>query len=316
MYKLITVVGARPQFIKAAVVSREIAESYGRSWMLNEIIVHTGQHYDRNMSSDFFKELKIPEPAYNLGIKEYSQASQVGKMLVAIERVLIKEKPDLLIVYGDTNSTLAGALAAAKINIPIAHIEAGLRSYNRKMPEEINRVLTDRLSELLFCPTKNAVNNLKKEGIHRGVYNVGDVMYDSVLYYKNIINKYDPILSKLNLKKRGYYFSTIHRAENTDSAERLRSIFKALAQADLPVVLTLHPRTKKSLKNILNTGKLNIKNIKILPPVSYKKSILLQKYAKAVITDSGGVQKEAYFLRVPCITIREETEWVETLRSD
>lgn len=312
--KLATIVGTRPQFIKAAVISRAIAEFNKKSNLFNEFLIHTGQHYDENLSSCFFKELNIPEPDYNLGIEEYSHASQVGKMMIAIEQVLIKEKPDLVLVFGDTNSTLAGALAGAKLNIPIAHIEAGLRSYNRKMAEEINRILTDRISTLLFCPTKTAVNNLRKEGINQGVHNVGDVMYDSILYYMHFLDKNSDIISKLNLKPKSYYFSTIHRAENTDCLDKLKNIFQALSKADSPVVLALHPRTKNSLYKIFSKrNMLKKKNVKIIPPISYIESLALQKQAKAIITDSGGIQKEAHCLRVPCITIRDQTEWVETL---
>jgi len=289
--KIATVVGARPQFIKAAAVSRILRDFH------SEILIHSGQHYDQNMSDVFFNELSIPKPDYNLGVGSGSHARQTADMLVGIEDVLFKEKPDLLMVYGDTNSTLAAALAASKIHIPIAHVEAGLRSFNMKMPEEQNRILTDRISAFLFCPTDTAVLNLANEGIKDGVYNVGDVMCDAVVYYKNNLEKYSPeyFFSRLNglfkkvAKTDNWYMTTIHRVENT------------------PV----HPRTKPLIKSLYDE---NIyRNILFVEPVGYLDMLYFTKNAIKVITDSGGLQKEAYILNTPCITIRDQTEWVETL---
>jgi UDP-N-acetylglucosamine 2-epimerase len=277
------------------------------------------------MDRVFFEELRLPKPDYHLGAGSGSHAVQTGKMLVGIEGVLEKEKPQITIVYGDTNSTLAGALAAAKLNIPVGHVEAGLRSYRRSMPEETNRLLTDHLSTLLFCPTTQAVRNLSKEGIRNGdktvVENVGDVMYDSILYYSGIAEKKSKIIQKLGfltpnseLRTPNYYLVTLHRAENTDHPKRLKSIFRALAEIaeDCPVVLPLHPRTKK----MIETHRLvrETKGIQLIDPVSYLDMVKLEKHAKVILTDSGGVQKEAYWFRVPCITLRDETEWMETIR--
>ncbi len=316
--KLVTVVGARPQFIKAAAVSRAIAahnEKFPDS-ILEEKIVHTGQHYDENMSKVFFDELEIPHPDYNLGVGSGSHGEQTGKMLQKIEDVLVRETPDFTIVYGDTNSTLAGALAAAKLHIQIAHVEAGLRSFNRRMPEEINRVLADHVSDFLFCPTEAAVNNLSNEGISNGVYQVGDVMYDSILFYakkaKNIEQK---ILKQLGLDSKSYYLATVHRAENTDNIKRLRNIFEGfnnISASECPTLLPLHPRTKKKLSEL---GLVCPNYVRIIEPVSYLEMIALEQNARAILTDSGGIQKEAYWFKVPCITLREETEWVETVQS-
>ncbi len=332
--KIVTVVGARPQFIKAAAVSRAVqlfnkkhfASSRKR---IQEIWVHTGQHYDYLMDRIFFEELDIPKPDYHLGVGSGSHGRQTGMMLERIEGVLQKEKPGLVMVYGDTNSTLAGALAAAKLNIPIAHVEAGLRSFKRTMPEEINRLLTDHLSSFLFCPTQQAIRNLLKEGIgderEKVVKNVGDVMYDSILYYSKLAEKESKILKDLGLstpnsrKERfqnvPYYLATLHRGENTDNPERLKSILKALNEIgrDTPVILPLHPRTKKMMNvyHLLPKAKW----IKIIDPVSYLDMLTLEKNAKAILTDSGGVQKEAYWLNVPCFTLRDETEWMETIKS-
>ncbi len=330
--KIMTVVGARPQFIKAAAVSRAIqafnrsSVSLGSRKRIREILVHTGQHYDYLMDRVFFEELKLPRPDYHLGAGSGSHAVQTGKMLEGVEGVLEKEKPEITIVYGDTNSTLAGALAAAKLNIPVGHVEAGLRSYRRSMPEETNRLLTDHLSTLLFCPTAQAVRNLSKEGIRNAdktvVENVGDVMYDSILYYSELAETKSTILEDLNLvnlqsaiRNPQYYLATLHRAENTDHPKRLKSIFRALAEIvkDCPVVLPLHPRTKKMMgvQRLIKEAK----GIQLIDPVSYLDMLKLEKYARVILTDSGGVQKEAYWFRVPCITLREETEWVETIRS-
>jgi UDP-GlcNAc3NAcA epimerase len=330
--KIVTIVGARPQFIKAAAVSRAI-QAFNRSSVrlgskkrLREILVHTGQHYDYLMDRVFFEELRLPKPDYHLGAGSGSHAVQTGRMLEGVEKVLEKEKPEITIVYGDTNSTLAGALAAAKLNIPVGHVEAGLRSYRRSMPEETNRLLTDHLSTLLFCPTAQAVRNLSKEGIRNGdktvVKNVGDVMYDSILYYSQIAEKKSTILEDLDLlnpqsaiHNPQYYLVTLHRAENTDNPGRLKSILKALKEIsqEWPVVLPLHPRTKKMMRvqGLIKEAR----GIQLIDPVSYLDMLKLEKHARVILTDSGGVQKEAYWFRVPCITLREETEWLETIRS-
>ncbi len=326
--KILTVVGARPQFIKAATVTRAINALHKGKRRVCEILVHTGQHYDYLMDKVFFEELGLPKPDYHLGAGSGSHGRQTGMMLERIEAVLQREKPMVVMVYGDTNSTLAGALAAAKLNIPVAHVEAGLRSFNRTMPEEINRLLTDHLSAFLFCPTDQAVRNLLKEGIKDGrtriVRNVGDVMYDSILYYSKMAEKKSSIIKDLNLcfstsnselRTQNYYLATLHRAENTDDPKRLRSILKALDELgrNIPVILPLHPRTKKMMDAYYLSSK--FKNIKCIEPVSYLSMLKLEKNAKAILTDSGGVQKEAYWFRVPCLTLRDETEWVETIKS-
>jgi len=306
--KILTILGARPQFIKAATVSSAFLKQ-----SVNEVLLHTGQHYDRNMSAVFFQELGIPEPMYNLGINAANHGAMTGRMLEQIEIILSSEKPDCVLVYGDTNSTLAGALAASKLHIPVAHVEAGLRSFNRKMPEEINRVLTDHISALLFAPTLTGVKNLKAEGILNGVHHTGDVMYDAALLFGKISDKTSKILDKLQIEPGQYYLATVHRAENTDSPERLSSILDALLYLNKksPVVLPLHPRTLKILE------KLNLKNkagiLCLCPPLSYLDMVALEKNAKTIITDSGGVQKEAYYHGVPCVTLRDETEWTETV---
>jgi UDP-GlcNAc3NAcA epimerase len=323
--KIVTIVGARPQFIKAAAVSRVIREFNKKKDRIQEILVHTGQHYDYLMDKVFFEELELPRPDYHLGVGSGSHGRQTGIMLERIESVVQKEKPKVAMVYGDTNSTLAGALVAAKLRIPVAHVEAGLRSYNPNMPEEINRLLTDHLSTLLFCPTDQAVQNLSKEGIKDGgtrtVQNVGDVMYDSILYYSKIAEKRSTVLKNLGFDTRhetrdtSYYLATLHRAENTDDPKRLKSVLKALSEIGerTLVVLPLHPRTKKMIK--VHHLFYEFKNIKFVEPVSYLDMLKLEKNAKGILTDSGGVQKEAYWLRVPCFTLREETEWVETIKS-
>lgn len=310
MTKIVTIVGARPQFIKAAAVSRAIQQS--KSENVSEIIVHTGQHYDENMSGVFFSELGIPRPTYNLEIAGGSHGSMTGRMLQAIEDVYLREKPDWVLIYGDTNSTLAGALAAAKLHIPIAHVEAGLRSFNMRMPEEINRILSDRVSSLLFCPTEVAVNNLAHEGITQGVSNVGDVMYDVALYYQDLARKQGTILQRLKLPQE-FALATCHRAENTDDPERLRGIMVALSEIShrLPVVLPLHPRTRK-LVGEYGLGKY-LENLIAVEPLPFLDMIALEQAARLILTDSGGVQKEAFFYGVPCITMRDETEWVETV---
>jgi UDP-N-acetylglucosamine 2-epimerase len=307
---LLTVVGARPQFIKAAPVSRALA-AFNRSHAtvaIEETIVHTGQHYDRNMSRVFFDELEIPPPAVNLEVGSGTHGAQTGAMLERIERVLIEKRPDRVLVYGDTNSTLAGALAAVKLHIPVAHVEAGLRAYNRRIPEEINRVVADSLCDILFCPTETAVRNLAAESLTRGVYKVGDVMYDSVLFNMALAEKYSSLIRDLGLKPKCFYLSTIHRAENTDDRHRLENILAAFARIETPVVLPMHPRTRDTLgAGIAKIGG----NVRVIEPVSYLNMLMLEKNARIILTDSGGVQKEAYWCGVPCITMRDETEWVE-----
>ena len=295
--KIATIIGARPQFIKAAMVNKAIQKHNmeGERPEIAEFIVHTGQHYDENMSTIFFRELNIPEPNLNLGVGSGHHGKQTAQMLILIEEVLLSMNPDWVLVYGDTNSTLAGALAAAKLRIPIAHVEAGLRSFNREMPEEYNRVLTDHCSDLLFCPTQTAVQNLEHEGITKGVYLVGDVMCDSVIYNIKLSEKKSRILEKLNLKSKDYVLATIHRAENTDEPKKLKSIFNALgniAQNGWHVIVPLHPRTRK----FLDKSKIYPpNNLVLIDPVSYLDMLLLEKQAKIILTDSGGVQKEAYW---------------------
>ncbi|WP_142412974.1 non-hydrolyzing UDP-N-acetylglucosamine 2-epimerase [Hathewaya massiliensis] len=304
--KIITVVGARPQFIKAAAVSNVIRKEH------EEILIHTGQHYDENMSKIFFEELKIPKPDYNLCVGSGGHGEQTGKMLIELEKIYLKEKPDLILVYGDTNSTLAGALCASKLLIPVAHVEAGLRSFNMSMPEEQNRILTDHISKFLFVPTETAENNLQKEGIAKGVYNVGDVMFDAVLHFKKIASEKESILNKIGVEENKYILTTIHRAENTNDINRLKNIIEALNESGKTVVLPLHPRTKKYMTDYgLNFNE----NIKIIEPVGYLDMIALEMHAEKIVTDSGGVQKEAFFAKKPCITMRDETEWVETVKN-
>jgi len=303
--KIATVIGARPQFIKAAAVSRVLRTQH------QEILIHTGQHYDANMSDVFFDELHIPRPDYNLGIGSGRHGAQTGAILEQVEDVLITETPDALLVYGDTNSTLAGALAASKLHIPVIHIEAGLRSFNRRMPEEINRVLTDHLSSWLFCPTETAVKNLRAEGITAGVYKNGDVMLDAFLYNLELAKEKSNILQTLGLSSKSFILCTIHRAENTDDPARLTQILKAVARISLPVVLPLHPRTRKIVQQLGLSALLE--KVKVIEPVGYLDMITLEAHAVKLVTDSGGVQKEAYFAGVPCITMRDETEWVETV---
>lgn len=300
-----TIVGARPQFIKSAPVSLQLKKSF------EEILVHTGQHYDKDMSETFFKELKLKEPHYNLNVGSSSHASQTANIMIRLEKVVQKEKPDLILVYGDTNSTLAGSLVGAKLNIPIVHVEAGLRSFNKSMPEELNRICTDHYSAILFCPSSVAVNNLKKEGLIKNVFLVGDVMKDAVL---NNIGKIDlrATREKYKLKEdEKYYFLTLHRQENTDNLETLSKIFKMLGLVKSKIIFPIHPRTKK----IISHNSINVShNVLIINPVSYIESLSLQKNAQIVITDSGGIQKEACFLGIPCITLRDETEWTETIK--
>lgn len=306
--KVVTVLGARPQFIKAAPVSREIRKNH------QELIVHTGQHYDANMSDIFFEELHIPKPDYHLGVGSSSHGKQTGDMLTQIEEILLKEEPDFLLVYGDTNSTLAGALAAAKLHIPVLHIEAGLRSFNKRMPEEVNRILTDHVSSYLFCPTETAVQNLADENITKGVHNVGDVMYDAVLYNMEL-NQASTLLADIGLEEKDYYLITVHRAENTDDETRMKAILDAFSQVDGTKVWPIHPRTKNKLAQ-MGIDLATIPGLKVIDPVGYLDMLTLEKNAKKILTDSGGVQKEAYFMEVPCVTLRDETEWVETLEGD
>ena len=305
MKKVITIVGARPQFIKAAVVSKVFRNTNE----FEEKILHTGQHFDANMSDVFFDELDIPRPHFNLGVGGGGHGQNTGRMLEGIEAVLQEERPDWVLVYGDTDSTLAGALAATKLHIPVAHVEAGLRSFNKRMPEEINRRLTDHASDLLLAPNATAVNTLANEGIYGPhVANVGDVMYDAALIFGKRAELESSILKDLGLQVRGYILATVHRQENTDVVERLQNIFSGFAAARLPVVLPLHPRTRK---RIVGFGVSIPKNVKVVDPLGYLDMVMLEKNAALVATDSGGVQKEAYFHRVPCVTLRDETEWTE-----
>jgi len=307
---VLTVIGARPQFIKAATVSRALKKSG-----VTEIIVHTGQHFDANMSQVFFDEMEIPHPHYNLEISGLQHGAMTGRMLEKIEEVLLKEKPNYVLVYGDTNSTLAGALAAAKLHIPVAHVEAGLRSFEMKMPEEINRILTDRISKILFCPTKTAVANLENEGYKNFdclIEQVGDVMYDAVLFYQKKATSQSTIISKVGLAPNNFVLCTIHRAENTDDPNRLKEICSALNEIhkQIPVVLPLHPRTRGYLKS------LNIElDVSLLDPVGYFDMLALLQNCKLVMTDSGGLQKEAFFFKKYCVTLRDQTEWVELIES-
>lgn len=309
--KIITVVGARPQFIKAAALSRAISANFAGS--IEEKIVHTGQHFDYNMSKVFFDDLGIPQPHYHFAISGGNHGAMTGKMLEAVENVLLEEKPDWLLVYGDTNSTLAGALAASKLHIPVAHVEAGLRSFNMRMPEEINRILADRVSSLLFCPTETAVNNLKLEGVSKGVHNVGDVMYDVALFYRDRARQQSRILQTLGVSPGGFALATCHRAENTDDPQRLGEILAALAEVagQMPLVLPLHPRTRKLVGEYGLSH--HLKALTVTEPLPFLDMVALELAARLVLTDSGGVQKEAFFYGVPCITMRDETEWVETV---
>jgi len=299
------IIGARPQFIKHWPLQESLQNKFETR------IIHTGQHYDKNMSEIFFKEMGIQPPDIHLEIGSGTHGEQTAKMLSAIERDLIAHKPSLVIVYGDTNSTLAGALAAAKLHIPVAHIEAGLRSFNKFMPEEINRIMTDHISEILFTPSEIADKNLQKEGITKNVYRVGDIMFDALNFFLPQAEHKKNILKKMKLKETEFYYSTIHRPSNTDSETNLRNIVSAFSNLDKKVVFAIHPRTLKMIKNY------NIKlndNICIMNPLGYLENLVFLKYAKAIITDSGGMQKESFFLKVPCITIRQETEWVETIK--
>ncbi|TVZ55719.1 UDP-GlcNAc3NAcA epimerase [Lutibacter sp. Hel_I_33_5] len=305
--KIVTILGARPQFVKAAVLSR-IIKKYD---VVNEVIVHTGQHFDANMSAVFFNEMQIPKPNYNLAIHSLSHGAMTGQMLENIEEILLKEKPNAVVVYGDTNSTIAGALAAKKLHIKVVHIEAGLRSFNNKMPEEINRIVTDRISDLLSCPTDNAIDNLKKEGFLNMDITIekhGDIMKDAVEFYKKVAAQKSTIIEELDLVENEFVLATIHRQENTDDEQNLKNIFETLEKVhqEKQVVLPLHPRTKKQL------SKYNLSsNITLIEPVGYFDMLTLLSNCNMVITDSGGLQKEAFFNKKHCVIVREETEWVE-----
>ncbi|MCK9613147.1 MAG: UDP-N-acetylglucosamine 2-epimerase (non-hydrolyzing) [Bacteroidales bacterium] len=330
MIKLLTIVGARPQFIKASAISRVIHQNF--SDKIQEIILHTGQHYDDNMSSVFFREMEIPEPAYNLEVGSGKHGKQTAEMMAGIESILLKETPHVVLVYGDTNSTLAGALAASKMHIPLIHVEAGLRSFNKLMPEEINRIATDHVSTLMFTPTKKGIENLIKEGFNMnnippyhidnpGILYCGDIMYDNALYFAKMAEEKSNLITGLKLKNENYVLVTLHRDSNTDVPEHLNSIFRAIQRIcekkDIKFVIPLHPRTRKkwselpddTLKNIINNNNL----ITIIPAVSYLDFISLEKSSRLIMTDSGGVQKESYFFKKPCLILREETEWVELL---
>lgn len=302
--KILTVIGARPQFIKAAAVSNKIRTVH------EEVLVHTGQHYDENMSKIFFDELEIPKPDFNLSVGSGGHGTQTGNMLIKLEELYTLVKPDIVMVYGDTNSTLAGSLCASKMHIPVIHVEAGLRSFNMAMPEEQNRILTDHISTFLFVPTLTAMKNLKNEGLVKNVYNVGDVMYDGILHFKNLAAKKSTIVENLGLMNEKFILTTIHRAENTDNIDRLSSIINAINECGKKVVLPLHPRTRKYISDYnLNFND----NIKVIDPIGYLDMINLEMHSEKIVTDSGGVQKEAFFLKKPCITMRDETEWVETV---
>lgn len=309
MLNILTIIGARPQFIKAAPVSKALRKAGHR-----EFLVHTGQHYDHTMSQVFFDELNIPQPDANLGVGSGSHGKQTGEMLMQIEAVILKQQPDWVLVYGDTNSTLAGALAAIKLHIPVAHVEAGLRSFNREMPEEHNRVLTDHCADLLFCPTQTAVNNLAREGITQSVHLVGDTMYDAVLQFSALARQRSRILETLDLTPENYLLATVHRPYNTDNPENLRSVVAAFVECGETVIFPVHPRTRARLAE---TGVVEMiqhaPQVHLIEPVGYLDMLMLEQHARMILTDSGGIQKEAYWLGVPCVTLRSETEWVETV---
>lgn len=332
MLKITTIIGARPQIIKAAALSRAIRNDFKTN--IREVIVHTGQHYDNGMSQVFINEMEIPEPDYNLGIGSATHGVQTAGMIKGIEEVLLKEKPDYLVVYGDTNSTLAGAVAASKLHIPVVHIEAGLRSFNKSMPEEINRILCDHASTLLFTPTQTGFNNLLKEGFtpdnkppftpdNPGIFHCGDVMFDNTLYFKDIAARKNNIIKKLGLENKPFILTTIHRDNNTDQPERLNAIFRAInelaesEQADF--ILPLHPRTQKALKENLDPGLRNEMDqnphLRIIPPVSFFDMTNLENHCEMIFTDSGGLQKEAWFFEKPCVILRPETEWIEIVKA-
>ena len=322
MTKFLSVVGARPQFIKAAMIHTAI-DRYNRKNpqgdKIEHCLVHTGQHYEHNLSEIFFAELPLPKPNHYLDVGSGSHGAQTALILEKTEKALIHEKPDAVIVYGDTNSTLGAAVAAAKLHIPVAHVEAGLRSFNRSMPEEINRVVADHLSNLLFCPTQTAVKNLKLEGITRGVLLVGDVMLDSIKAFKPLAQKHTPLLEKLGVKSHEYILATVHRAENTDTHEKLAVLIEAFARIDRPIILPMHPRLRDLLNTRVEFAHLKemlaqARHVRVIEPAPYIDMLMLEANARLIMTDSGGVQKEAYFVGVPCLTLRDETEWVETLQ--
>ena len=304
--KIVSVVGARPEFIQAASVSRALRPRH------HEVLVHTGQHYDYEMSAVFFEQLGLPPPDYNLGVGSGPHGWQTGQMLARLEETLLKEKPDWVLVRGDTNSTLAGALAAAKLHIPVGHIEAGLRSFNRWMPEEINRVVADHVADLLFCPTPTAVQNLAAEGITEGVHLVGDVMYEAILYNLSLAEAQSDALARLGLSPGGYLLLTIHRAENTDIRANLQAILDSVNRLDEPVLFPVHPRTRNLLVEV---GWRPAPHVQVVEPQSYFDILVLEKHARLLLTDSGGMQKEAYCLGTPCLTLRDQTEWVETVEA-
>ena len=320
--QIVTIIGARPQFIKAAVVSRAISahNQSGRLPKIKEHLLHTGQHYDQNMNDVFFQVLGLQKPDWQLHCGgTANHAKMLAEMLTGIEKALIENQPDYVLVYGDTNSTLAGALAASQLHIPVLHVEAGLRSFNKQMPEEINRTLTDHLSSMLFCPTYQSIQNLVKENITEGLFYTGDVMYDAALIFGKVAEKNSAILATLGLQPKKFHLCTVHRAENTNDPERLTQIIFALieiATHDCPVILPLHPRTKVYLTNYhLNATIVSNPSLRLIEPVDYMDMVMLEKNAATILTDSGGVQKEAYFYRTPCITLRDETEWTETVRA-
>lgn len=308
--KIATILGARPQFIKAALLSQELRKNH------EELIIHTGQHYDVQLSDIFFEEMSIPFPDYNLEVGSGSHAYQTAQIMIKLEKLLIAEEPDLVLLYGDTNSTLAGALTASKLQIPIAHVEAGPRMYDKSVPEEVNRIVTDHLSEILFAPTQKSLENLQNEGLNEGIYLTGDIMFDNYRYFSNLANRKSNILKKLNLAGEKYILATVHRARNTDSNENLKAIcdsFKIIAE-NLTLVLPLHPRTETYLKKYDLYDDLDVEpNIKMVRPLSYFDMLILTKNAHRIVTDSGGLQKEAYFAKVPCITLDSSTGWSETV---
>jgi UDP-N-acetylglucosamine 2-epimerase len=307
--KIVSIVGARPQFVKCGSLSSELRK------VANEILVHTGQHYDDNLSEVFFRELHLPKPDYHLGVGSGTHGQQTAEMLRKIEELLLTEEPHGVLVYGDTNSTLAGALAAAKLHVPVAHLEAGLRSFNRWMPEEINRVMTDHLSSVLLCPTETAVSNLAREGVAKDVYLIGDVMFDALADHVEVGKATSTILDRLHLEPKAFLLATVHRPENTDNVESLQNIMEALltlARSGQTVVFPLHPRTRRRLDDLLLTP---CETLHMIEPVPYLDMVCLESYARVILTDSGGVQKEAYWLGVPCVTLRKETEWIETVES-